>query len=129
MELSVKSGLRVKLNLQNKTCSVIESPDATGNVFIPHYIEFENEKYKIISIGTKAFYRNRINYLSFNENSEVQSFEKDCFYSATIKKIQIPLSLRYLKDDWSNSLYGLECIEVSSKNNFFQYFNNSYLLG
>lgn len=48
---------------------------------------------------------------------------------AHIKKLKIPNSLRELEDGWCQDLFDLVEIEISSKNTYFQYYQNNFLLG
>ena len=61
----IKDGLMVKINELDKTASIVESPKASGNIFIPSFYEKENIKYKIISIGHHAFEKCNIDTLVF----------------------------------------------------------------
>lgn len=47
MEIEVGEGLRARINSKNNTSSIIESPKANGNVFIPHYIEYKDQLSKL----------------------------------------------------------------------------------
>ena len=127
--MELENGLRVKLNRHNKTASVTKSPKVNGKVFIPRFAEFDNQKYKIISIKKSAFSRVTIELLEFPEDSEVETFEEECFTDARIKKLQIPASVKFLKDDWCEKVQDLTEIEVSPKNNLFTYYDGKFLLG
>ena len=89
MEIEIKGNLKVKINQKDSTASVIESPKANGTVFIPRFAEHENVKYKIISIEKNAFKNCFIDRLTFAKDSEVETFEKNCFYNAHIKKLDV----------------------------------------
>ena len=121
--------LQLKLNKKNLTSSVINSPKATGDVFIPQYVEYERKKYNIISIEAFAFSFKKITSLSFPENSELISFGDHCFAHAEIQKLQIPPKLTHLGIGWCNCIKNLVEIEVSTKNKHYSYLNNEFLVG
>ena len=80
MEIDIEGGLRVKISQKDNICSVIESPKATGTIFVPHFVEHENQSYKIITIGRNAFQNCDIDCLTFAKDSEVETFEGFCFF-------------------------------------------------
>lgn len=128
MEIEIEGGLRVKLNQNDNTSSIIESPKASGTVFIPKFVEYENQKYKIISIGDYAFNANKsIDYLTFPEDSEVERFERCFLQNCNINKLQIPPKLKYLGHGWASGTTGLNTIEVSPKNKYFKVINKLLL--
>ncbi|KAK8838865.1 hypothetical protein M9Y10_032907 [Tritrichomonas musculus] len=129
MEIEIKGNLKVKINQKDSTASVIESPKANGTVFIPRFAEHENVKYKIISIEKNAFKNCFIDRLTFAKDSEVETFEKNCFYNAHIKKLEIPESVKNLQNGWCNYLNDLTEIEVSPKNSRFIFYKKEFLLG
>lgn len=129
MEIEIGGGLRVKINQKDCTSFIIESPEATGNVFIPQFAVYEGEKYNIISIKENAFTRCIINSLTFPEDSKVETLEANCFRGANIKQLQIPPSVKYLQNKWCNCLLNLNKIEVSPSNPHFILYNNEFLLG
>ncbi|KAK8853734.1 hypothetical protein M9Y10_016277 [Tritrichomonas musculus] len=129
IEIEIEGRLRVKINQKDKTSSVIESPKATGTIFVPHFVEHENENYKIISIGQNAFKNCHIDTLTFAEDSEVETFKKNCFYFAHIKRLEIPGSVKKLEDDWCNCIQDLREIEISPENSHFILYNEDFVLG
>ena len=129
MEIQIDSGLRLKLNVDDCTASVIKSPTVTGNVFIPQIILHENIHYKIISLGRYAFESINVQSITFPENSEIKTFEKYCFSNADIKMLQIPAELEFLEEGWCSSARNIANIEVSPKNKKYIYFENQFLLG
>ncbi|KAK8834498.1 hypothetical protein M9Y10_032643 [Tritrichomonas musculus] len=129
MEIEIEGGLRVKINQKDNTCSVIESPKAKDTIFVPHFVEHENQSYKITSIGRNAFKNCYIDCLKFAEDSEVESFEENCFGDAHIKRLEIPSSVKSLHDGWCHYLRDLREIEVSPKSSHFIFYNKDFLLG
>ena len=126
--MEVEGGLRVSINEKNKTAIVIHSPNATGIVLVPRFAVINNIKYKIISIKGYAFEGNKIDFLTFPEDSEIESFDSNCFVRAHIKKLRIPPKLKELGICWCQYLYDLTDIEISPQNHNFIYFDNKYLL-
>ncbi|KAK8897753.1 hypothetical protein M9Y10_015718 [Tritrichomonas musculus] len=129
MEIDIEGGLRVSINEKDKTASIIESPKATGIVLIPKFAKYNNIQYLITSISEKSFNRNYIEFLTFPEDSEVESFKMGSLLGAHIKKLRIPPKLKYLGSGWCHFLCDLTEIEISPKNHSFIYFENKYLLG
>lgn len=67
--------------------------------------------------------------MTFPEDSEVQTFEYNCFSDARIKKLRIPPSVQYLRDCWCFDCLELNEIEVSPNNPHFIYYKDKFLLG
>ena len=111
------------------TASVVKSPKASGNVFIPHFASYEKKNYQIISIKENAFNGCHIDSLAFAKVSEVETFENKCFFNAHIKRLEIPSSVKNLDDGWCDDLYDLREIELSPKNSHFILYNKDFLLG
>ena len=129
LEIEIENNLRVQINQKDGTSSIIESPKATGNIIVPCFATYNNKQFKIISVEGYAFCRCNIESLIFPEDSKVESLKNSCFYTAHVKKIKFPPSLKKLDEDWADSLYDLVEIEISPKNPFFIYYDNKYLLG
>ncbi|KAK8841497.1 hypothetical protein M9Y10_027116 [Tritrichomonas musculus] len=70
-----------------------------------------------------------IDSLAFAKDSEVETFEKNCFRNAHIKRLEIPARVKNLKNDWCRYLYDLTEIEESPKNSHFILYNKDFLLG
>lgn len=130
MEITlIRGGLRIKLDEENLTSSVISSPEATGDVFVPKSVEYKGKVYPIISIKDRAFNYNNIESLTFPSDSEITTFESLSFLMTSIKKLQIPASLKCLQENWCYGIQDLIQIEVSPENKYFRDYNNQYLLG
>ena len=129
MKIEIDNGLRFSLDEKDYTASIINSPEVTGDVIVPRLVEHQGKQFIIKSIGVKAFSENRIKSLSFPEDSEVESIKGYAFLKAHIRKIQFPASLKNLDDFWCQNVYDLISIEVSPKNKFFLFIDNSYLVG
>lgn len=127
MQFSDESGLKLELNIDNYTAKVIKQPDTNDTVFIPRSVEFEGNKFIIKTLG--SFSLKNAKSVTFPNDSEVESFESSSFYLSEINKLQIPSSLKYLKDGWCDKLKGLTQIEISPDNKFFYYLDNQFLVG
>ena len=128
MEIDIRGGLRVSINKKDKTASIIKSPEAKGIILVPRFATHDNINYKIISIGGNSFENCNIEFLTFPEDSEIESFKQHSFLFAHIKKLRIPPKLKTLEANWCQFLYDLTDIEISPKNHLFDYFENKYLL-
>ena len=128
MDIDIENGLKLNLNANDHTASVIGLDDKEKIIFVPRFVEYENEKYLITKIKPNAFKWKKINYLKFDENSEIDSFN-EIFDSTRIQKLEFPPKLKYLGGDFAFSVYGLEEIEISPKNENFIYYENKLLLG
>lgn len=128
MEIDISGGIKLKLKNDN-TASVIKSENAIGDVFIPRTVEHQNKVYTITSLSSNAFYQNNIQSITFPDDSEVDTFEKDCLINTQIKKLQIPAKLKNLQDGWCWSNEGLTTIEISPNNQNFIFYDDGFLLG
>lgn len=122
----VYEGLELKLNKREHTASITKTLKSNDTIFIPKLVEFEGNEYVIKSI--EPFSIKDAKTLEFADDSEVETFETNRFYMSTLKKLQIPSSLKYLKDGWCQSLRELTDIEVSPKNQKFSYIDNTFLV-
>lgn len=129
MEIELENGLKLKLNKDDHTSSIISSPKMNGHVIIPSFVIYQDEKYKIISIESYSFSNTKIESITFSDDCEITTFEDNSFYCAHIKKLQIPKSLKILKKLSLSCIYDLTEIEVSPKNKFFQYLDGKFLVG
>lgn len=124
-----KSYIRYSLNDKDHTASVIKSPKAKGNIFIPQFIMYQKEKYIITSISSYAFDHIKVESISFPEDSEIESFNYNCFYFLSIKKLQIPAKVKYFGKSFMYSIRDLTEIEIFPENKNFIYYQNQFLLG
>lgn len=123
-----KDNLKFRLDSKELTAEVIESPKAKGTISIPRHIIYRKKKYIIKAIGQYAFSENEIDSITFPNDSEVERFESYSFYLMSIKKLQIPSSLKYIEEECFDKIRDLVDIEVSPQNKYFTY-ENELLLG
>ena len=55
MEINIKGNLRIKINKTDNTATIVKYLKATGNIIIPRFAEYENNKFTISAIGQGAF--------------------------------------------------------------------------
>ena len=97
-EIDLGNGLRVKIDKQNQTASVIKSEQVTGKVFIPRYVEDDGNKYYITSLGEKSFEDANFDSLVFPKDSELELFEDYSFHHSCFSKLQIPPKLKQISN-------------------------------
>ena len=124
--IEIDGGFSVEIDKRRKIATVTKFSSTQTNVFIPRSVILGPIEYKITKIGTKAFQSCKIESLTFPEDSEVTTFESDCFLYAKINKIQIPPKLAYLGDCWHRYFHFNE-VEISPQNKLFLY-ENGFLL-
>lgn len=130
--MELPSGLNVKLNAEDMSATVCESfskKDRIDTFTIPKSITYQGKQYTIKSIGSHAFMRSHIDYLKFDEESEVTTFEEDCFYSFDVKKIQLPKKLTTIRGSWCRTTKNLTSIEVHPENKNFAFIDGKFLIG
>jgi hypothetical protein len=92
MEITVNN-IKYHLDTHNKTAKVIGYKDESVEVIIPDFIEYENEKYKVTSIGMFAFYWCD-SLTSINIPNSVTSIGCRAFYQCSrLTSIDIPNSI------------------------------------
>lgn len=124
-----KDSLNFELNNHNFTAKVIKSPKASGNVIIPRSVTYQNQEFLITKIGKESFFLNtEIKSISFADDSELHTIEKNAFYDSKIEEIYLPSKLAELEEGWCYLTSYLKNISVSSNNNHFKFTENKYLL-
>ena len=128
-DIRQSNGVCFRINPSDHTSSIIKSDQARGDIFIPAYIIYDDEKYKITTIESDAFQYTKIDSLKFAEDSEITTFGNLIFNSSSVKKIQIPGKVKYLDELWCGAVADLIDIEISPKNPNFSYIENKYFVG
>ena len=128
METQIVNGLEFKLDKNEHTASAINLQDNVSKVFVPRFVEYENEKYLVTSLKDRIFQDKSIDSLMFDEHSEIDSFDS-IFQYTKINKLQIPPKLQKINGFFAIEVKGLKEIEVSPQNNNFIYYQNILLLG
>lgn len=124
METLEREGLNFQLNPEDLTASIVESPNASGSIVIPHHLRYHKQNYIITNVKSNAFYQNTIDTLRFAKNSEVTTFE-----DLQISFLQIPPKLKIIESRSFFLLKNLTMFDVSPKNTLFSFYNNELLVG
>lgn len=127
--MEIDCNLHIKLNKNDHTASVIQSPSADKSVFIPKTIEHEGEIYKITLLGRFAFSNSGTKYITIPEDSYITTIEYHSFYCSQIKEIQIPANLETLQSGWIGNNEVLTKVDISPQNKNFSYIDNKILFG
>ena len=124
----IAPGLNAIFSKQNLTATIVHSPDAAGDVFIPRSVKHKFKQYIVIRIDDEAFYQNsKIESLSFANDSELESIGKEAFYDSSIKRLSIPAILKTLDPDWYRSARKLNEVIVASSR--FALVDNKFFIG
>ena len=108
----IRNNIKYKLDTDNKTAKVKYSIDYAFDVIIPEYIVYENEKYKVTSIGVDAFYGCTDLTAVIIPNS-VTKIEKGAFFGCTkLESINIPDSVTEIGEDAFFDCESLQTIEI-----------------
>lgn len=129
MQTIIVDDIQYELNQSAKQASIINSPEAKGNILIPKSISHGNQIYTIISVGPSAFLNNNsIKSISFPDDSEVIEFCEDSFANSSIEAIHIPKELITIKKRWITSSPQLTNIILSPQNKTFKYIDDTFLV-
>ena len=129
MKVLLKEGITLELDKLRLTASVINSPEAKGDVIIPSIEYYSGNKYIITSIGENAFLNNKlINSLQFDKDSQVLMVCKNAFAFSSLQTLFIPKSLTILEEGWCSNANNLKSIEISPKNHYFNFIDRELLV-
>lgn len=94
---------------------------------------FDSEEYIVTGINEGSLHSDlMVNeyYISFDDDVEIISLEKNFFINCAIVDIlQIPPSLKELKDGWCANTPELNFIHISQKNKNFKFINDDMIVG
>lgn len=128
--VTLDNKLEVELNESNQTAKVVESPNASGDIVVPRYVEHQNKKYDIKSIEECAFADNsKINSISFAADSVVSVIGGSAFLECSIVSLSLPASIENLAVDFPYLARNLVNLEVPSNIKNYKYVDGTYLLG
>lgn len=111
-----KSGLSYELNQNDYTAKIVESPAASGNLFIPRSIKHDTKYYSITTVAEKSFLFNlSIKSVYFSEDSEVETIEKEAFYGSSLENIFIPPNVTTIGELAFSSCESLQSVSFSTE--------------
>ena len=124
-----KEGIKFKIIKKDHIATFIGSSDEASNtIIIPKYVEYKNERYKVMSINQFAFQMNyKIRKVLFPDDFEVESFGHHSFSLRYMQKSQIPASLKNIESLNEESMCIKE-IEISPKNKNFSIIEDIFLV-
>lgn len=114
-----------------KKVSVVgyEKNSPSIDLIIPRSVNYNSTEYIVTSISVNAFSESRrIKSISFPEDSELTTIERNVFVHSSIQSISIPTSLIDLQKGWS-SISNINKIKVSSKNERYSIYEDKYIIG
>lgn len=126
--IQLNNGLNVKLNKNDSTAVIIESPEVSGDLFIPRSIT-KKKNYIITSIEQNAFTESRLQSIRFAENSQLKHIGSYVFYLSSIKSLSIPAKVDQIDDGFAFLAFKLTEISISPKNDNYSYLNGEILVG
>lgn len=119
-------GLSFQLDKKNFTATVINSPNAKGDIFFPRSIQYQSQEYIITSIG-KNFLKTNYNVysVSFSDDSELRTICNKAFSDSSIESITIPSKVDTIEDGWCKKAVYLNSIYLSPQNKNFKYLDDN----
>lgn len=106
------SGISYQLREGSYKAEIASSPEAQGNIYIPRSIEYLNQQYTIILIGSEAFKNNKnISTISIAEDSLIREIKDSAFQKSSITKITIPSSISRIGDKCFDQCENLQTVE------------------
>ena len=79
--ITLKNGLNIKLNDQDYSAQIIQSPAVDSNVFMPNSVFYESNEYKITDLDDKSFNYIQINSIVFSEDSNILTMNRSFSFS------------------------------------------------
>lgn len=129
MEKIIQNGICYELDIVKRTAKIIFSPNAKGDIIIPHSIKYGNHEYKIKTICEHSFKNNSdIRSISFPQDSELSVIEKYAFYFSSVEKISIPISIEKLEGGWNYKATKLTQISLSKYNKNYMFQNENFIV-
>ena len=108
-----EGGLKLEINIGDSTASIIGSPDAKDEIFVPRSIYFDSKEYPIKSIKKDSFQGNmKLTFIKFPEDSEISFIEEESFARCSIKSLIMPIQLTQICKFTFNSCENLKILEI-----------------
>ena len=125
MLVKSKNGICYELNKFNNTATVVHSPSAKGNIFIPRSINLESVEYIVTCIYEGSFNNNyKIQSINFPIDSELSLIDEKAFTDSSLQSIFIPSSVKELREGWCDGTSRLNQIIISPNNNRYKYLDD-----
>ena len=119
--------INYKINKHKHECSVVNSPNALGDIFIPRSIMFESHEYLVTTIENDSFtYNEYIRSIKFPEDSFFNTIECSSFECSHIRSLYFPPSVRNLENGWCKMTDLLNHIIISPDNTSFRYADSDH---
>ncbi|KAK8843683.1 hypothetical protein M9Y10_024746 [Tritrichomonas musculus] len=126
----VIDGIDYFLNIKEQTAAISNRNIIHKNeINIPRSITHEGKTYIVKDTFISALQVSKISTLSFPEDSEVRTFNKDFIANTGITTLYIPASVVELKTGWCWCTDYLNNIYLSPKSKNFAYIENTFLVG
>lgn len=118
--IRLENSLVIKLFKKYKKATIIKSPNVSGDLCVPSFIQFNSTKYEIALIGFNAFCDTSLKSLAFEPDSKLKGISNCAFDNSSLTSFYIPANLSNLDDLWCRRASKLKMIEIDPKNVFFQ---------
>ncbi|KAK8885614.1 hypothetical protein M9Y10_041064 [Tritrichomonas musculus] len=122
--IRLENSLVIKLFKKYKKATIIKSPNVSGDLRIPSFIQFNSTKYEIALIGFNAFCDTSLKSLAFEPDSKLKGISNCAFDNSSLTSFYIPANLSNLDDLWCRRASKLKMIEIDPKNVFFSIEND-----
>ena len=110
------------------TASIVGTNYISGDVLIPQFINYNFRNYIVISINEESFKNAAIRSISFEDNSNVTTIQKDAFAYSSIESLSIPSSIITMQKGWCRSTVQLNKIVIMPQNTKYIFYNNEMVL-
>lgn len=129
VERIMENNLIFSINNKEKTAYVIDNYKASGEIFIPRSILHKDQDFIVTRIKEGSFKDcTTIDSISFPDDSEIDTIEKDAFYNSSLKLLFIPSSISNLNEGWCRGTPNLNLIKLCPNNERYIYLNNSMII-
>lgn len=122
-------GISYIINEDDKTASVYQCISEKDEILIPKSIKYKGNAYLITKILEDSFQSTyNLKTITFSEDSELQTIEKNSFRYSHLEKISFPANLINLEEGWCNATRFLNDVSVNPKNKYLVLINNQLLM-
>lgn len=122
-----ESIIQCKKNEEDFTAVIVKVVADKSHIFIPRN---ESANYIITKIGCFAFYKQKsIKNISFDDNSEIRTFEEKAFYLSSLEYISIPRTVERIESECFSECKNLKTVNIQENSNLIylgeSIFNNT----